>query len=91
MRNGRDADRNLEVSVMKSNSASDFRTRCFAILELVHATSAPFLITKRSKPVALLMPAEKPPKFIGRLKGIFKLVGDIESPIVPLEDWDSLK
>jgi hypothetical protein len=37
------------------------------------------------------MPAEKPPKFIGRLKGIFKLVGDIESPIVPLEDWDSLK
>jgi len=33
------------------------------------------------------MPAGKPAKFIGRLKGKFKIVGDILSPIVPTEDW----
>ena len=27
-------------------------------------------------------------KFIVRLKGIIKIVGDIESPIVPLEAWE---
>jgi hypothetical protein len=33
------------------------------------------------------MPAGSPPKFIGRLKGKIKIVGDIVSPITPLEDW----
>jgi antitoxin (DNA-binding transcriptional repressor) of toxin-antitoxin stability system len=45
------------------------------------------LITKRGKPVARLTPAGRAPGFIGRLKGIIKIVGDIESPIVPPEDW----
>jgi hypothetical protein len=27
--------------------------------------------------------------FIGSLKGVFRLVGDIESPPVPTEDWES--
>jgi hypothetical protein len=27
-------------------------------------------------------------EFIGRLKGIFKIVGDIESPVDPPEDWE---
>jgi prevent-host-death family protein len=76
---------------MKTISACEFRARCLAVIENVHVTRAPVLITKRGKPVALLMPAGKPRKFIGRLEGIFKIVGDIESPIVPLDDWDSLK
>jgi len=68
---------------MKTISASAFRARCFAILELVHATREPVVITKRGKPIARLVPAGRPPKFIGRLQGIFKIVGDIESPIDP--------
>jgi antitoxin (DNA-binding transcriptional repressor) of toxin-antitoxin stability system len=50
------------------------------------------LITKRGKPLAKLVPAEKvTDDFIGSLEGVIKIVGDIESPVVPLEDWDALR
>jgi prevent-host-death family protein len=73
---------------VKTISASEFKKRCLAVVEEVNSTREPVLITKRGKPVARLMPAGKPAKFIGRLKGIFKIVGDIESPIVPPEAWE---
>jgi antitoxin (DNA-binding transcriptional repressor) of toxin-antitoxin stability system len=45
------------------------------------------LITKRGKPVAKLMPIEDTKDdFIGRLEGVFRVVGDIESPI---DGWES--
>ena len=72
---------------MKTISAREFRARCLAVVDEVHSTRKPVLITNHGKPVARLVPAGKPPKFIGRLKGIFKVVGDIESPIVPPEEW----
>ncbi len=57
-----------------------------------HPTREPLIITKRGKPVAKLVPADDgKDDFIGRLKGVFRVVGDIESPVVPLEDWDALK
>jgi prevent-host-death family protein len=62
--------------------------RCFAVLREVHATRAPVLITKYGKPVARLVAAGKPDKFVGRLKGKIKIVGDSVSPIVPAEDWE---
>jgi prevent-host-death family protein len=74
---------------MKTISATEFKTRCVAVVTEVHSTREPVLITKHGKPVARLMPAGKPAKFIGRLKGIIEIVGDIESPIVPPEDWTS--
>jgi len=50
------------------------------------------LITKRGQPLAKLVPAEKPSDdFIGRLEGMVTIVGDIESPVTPLEDWDALR
>jgi prevent-host-death family protein len=73
---------------MRTISASEFRARCSAVVEEVHSTREPVLITKHGKPVARLMPAGKPGKFIGRLKGIFKIVGDIESPVDPPEAWE---
>jgi prevent-host-death family protein len=73
---------------MKTISASEFKKRCLAVVAEVHSTREPVLITKRGKPFARLVPAEKAPKFIGRLEGIFKVVGDIESPIVPPEQWE---
>ena len=50
------------------------------------------LITKRGQPLAKLVPAEKPSDdFIGRLEGMVTIVGDIESPVTPLEDWDAMR
>jgi prevent-host-death family protein len=72
---------------MKIISVTEFRAHCLAIVHEVHSTRAPVLITKRGTPYVRLMPAGSPPKFIGRLKGKIKIVGDIVSPITPLEDW----
>jgi len=61
-------------------------------MDEVRTTREPVLITKKGRPVAKLAPAEGQPEDIfGCLKDEIKIVGDIESPVVPLEDWDALR
>lgn len=77
---------------MKKIAAAKFKAQCLKVMEQVRTTREPVLITKRGQPLAKLVPAEKPTDdFIGRLEGVFTIVGDIESPIVPPEDWDALR
>jgi prevent-host-death family protein len=77
---------------MKKIAAGKFKAQCLKVMEQVRTTREPVLITKRGQPLAKLVPAEKlSDDCIGRLEGIFTIVGDIESPIVPLEDWDALR
>ncbi len=38
------------------------------------------------------MPADEPSEgFLGRLEGVVKILGDIESPIEPPEAWKALR
>jgi prevent-host-death family protein len=77
---------------MKKIAAAKFKAQCLKVMEQVRTTREPVLITKRGQPLAKLVPAERTADdFIGRLEGVFTIVGDIESPIVPLEDWDALR
>jgi len=77
---------------MKKIAAGKFKAQCLKVMEQVRTTREPVLITKRGKPLAKLVPAEKTSDdFIGRLEGIITIMGDIESPIVPIEDWDALR
>ena len=72
--------------------AGKFKTHCLTIMEQVRATRNPVLITKRGRPVAKLVPVDSSrDDFIGRLEGLFKVVGDIESPIEPPESWEALR
>ena len=44
---------------------------------------------KKRKPPAKRVQAENvKADFIGRLKGVIRIVGDIESPVVPPEAWE---
>ena len=62
------------------------------MMDQVLKTREPLVITKRGKPVAKLVPADKPGNDIfGCLKGVVKIVGDIESPILSPEDWKALR
>ncbi len=77
---------------MKTMPAGKFKTNCLAVMDEVKAKREPVLITKHGKPVAVLTPVEeKDDPIFGFYKGMGKVVGDIISPIVPLEDWDALK
>ncbi len=77
---------------MKKMPAGEFKSRCLSVMEDVRKTREPVLITKRGKAVAKLVPAEKAAyDIIGRLEGVVRIVGDIESPIEPPEAWESLR
>ncbi|PYT80366.1 MAG: type II toxin-antitoxin system prevent-host-death family antitoxin [Acidobacteria bacterium] len=77
---------------MKQMRASVFKSRCLKVMDRVQATGEPVIVTKRGKPVVKVIPAgpEKDDLF-GFMKGKFEIVGDIISPVVPLDDWEALK
>jgi prevent-host-death family protein len=77
---------------MKKMPAGEFKARCLTVMEDVNKTREPVLITKRGRPVAKLVPADKiEVNPMGRLAGIVRITGDIESPIESPETWDALR
>ncbi len=77
---------------MKTMSAANFKARCLKVMDEVQTTREVIIITKRGRPVAKLVPAGKPArKLFGALAGRVKIIGDIESPAVPPEDWEVLR
>ena len=73
---------------MKQMPASVFKARCLSVMDNVQATGEPLIVTKRGKPVVKVVPV-KPEKddIFGFMAGKFTIVGDIESPVVPLKQW----
>ena len=77
---------------MKTLPAGEFKARCLAVMEEVRKNREPVLITRRGKPVAKLVPTDKTrEELIGRLEGVISITGDVESPIEPLDAWESLR
>jgi prevent-host-death family protein len=76
---------------MKQMRASDFKARCLTVMDDVQATGEPVIVTKRGKPVVKVVPVESENDLFGFMAGKFKIVGDIESPIVPLKQWKITK
>jgi prevent-host-death family protein len=77
---------------MKTIAAGQFKARCLRLMDEVRTTREPVLITKKGRAVAKLVPVEgQLDDVFGCLKDEIKIVGDIESPVVPLEDWDALR
>jgi prevent-host-death family protein len=78
---------------MRKIAAAEFKARCLTLMDEVHSTREPVLVTKRGKPVAKLVPVngKKKDDFIGRLKGKIRVIGDIESPVELPEAWKVLR
>ena len=77
---------------MKKIAAGVFKARCLRLMDEVQRTREPLVITKKGRPVAKLVPADGVPEDIfGCLKGVIEVVGDIESPIFPVSDWEVLR
>ena len=73
---------------MKKIAAAAFKARCLTLMEDVRSTRQPLIITKRGKPLAKLVPVDEPKDdFIGRLKGVFEVVGNLEDDAP--EPWES--
>ncbi|HWY53993.1 MAG TPA: type II toxin-antitoxin system Phd/YefM family antitoxin [Terriglobales bacterium] len=77
---------------MKTMSAGQFKAQSLKVMDDVHSTREPIVITKRGRPVAKLVPADgQPDDVFGCMRGEVKIVGDIVSSAVPLEDWEVLR
>ena len=77
---------------MKQMAAGKFKARCLAVMDDVNATGEPVLITKRGVPVAKIVPvSSKKRDLFGFMAGQFEVVGNIESPVVPLEAWEVMR
>jgi len=76
--------------------AGEFKAKCLAIIDEVSESGQEVIITKRGKAMAKLIPFQETSvdSLFGRLKGIVEIVGDpddLVNPIIPLEDWESLR
>ena len=77
---------------MRQIPAGKFKAQCLAVMDEVHATGEPVIVTKHGKPVIKLIPARaKDDSIFGFMAGKAKILGDIVSPVTPIEDWDALK
>jgi prevent-host-death family protein len=77
---------------MKQMRASVFKARCLAVMDDVQATGEPVIVTKRGRPVVKVIPI-KPEKddIFGSMADEVTIVGDIESPVVPLKAWKIMR
>ena len=77
---------------MKKMKLTEFMKRCHEVVDIVGKAREPVIITRNGRPIAKLVPAGGPTRnFLGCLAGIIEIVGDIESPVQPAEDWEALR
>jgi prevent-host-death family protein len=72
--------------------ATEFKARCLELMDRVAERRETFVITKRGKPVAKLVPMERKTKdtIFGCLRDKGSITGDIISPVLPPEAWETL-
>jgi prevent-host-death family protein len=77
---------------MRRTRASGFKARCLAVMRGVQATGEPVIVTKRGIPFVKIVPVE-PEKnnLCGFMAGEFKIVGDLEAPVVPVKRWNVVR
>lgn len=73
--------------------ATEFKAKCLELMDRVAERRESFLITKRGKPVARLVPVERKPKdsIFGWLRGKAWIKGNILSPVVPADAWEAVQ
>lgn len=76
---------------MKKMAAGAFKVHCLAVMDEVQARRETVLITKRGKPVAKLVPADKETDDIFNfLAGKGSIEGDVVAPVMSSEEWGDL-
>lgn len=72
----------IEIRVMNTIQASEFKAKCLRLMDEVARTGDPLVITKNGKPVATLVPYGRRRKTLtGLHRGTARILGDIVSPL----------
>jgi prevent-host-death family protein len=77
---------------MKRMAAGAFKAQCLKVIREVQATGEPVVITKWGAPIVQVARVDSENGDVFEfMAGQFKIVGDIESPVVPLDQWEVTK
>jgi prevent-host-death family protein len=78
---------------MANIPATEFKAKCLELMDRVAQRRESFVITKRGKPVAKLVPMDRKPKdsIFGWLRGEAWERGDIVAPAASREEWEVVK
>lgn len=82
------------LMAMEKIAISKFKATCLAILERVHKTRVPVLVTRFGEPVAEIGPppaTARPAGWLGAMQGTGQIHGDVISPVSAEADWDVLR
>ena len=74
-------------------SATEFKAKCLELMDRVAGRRESFVITKRGRPVARMVPMDPEPRddIFGWLRGQAWDRGDVVAPAVPARDWNIVK
>ncbi len=79
---------------MQEIAISEFKAKCLAVLERVRSTKKPIRVTRFGKPVAEVVPptsVEARSSWIGSMKDLTRIKGDIVSPATDEGEWEVLR
>ena len=78
---------------MRIIPATEFKAKCLELMNRVAERHESYVITKRGKPVARFVPLEHKPEdcIFGWLRAKGSIEGDIISPVVSPEAWNTLR
>jgi len=82
------------MDLMREVTISEFKAKCFSLLNQVQKTKQPLRVTRFGKPIAEIVPTAPQPSgadWFGSMKGTFEILGDIVSPANDENEWEVLR
>jgi prevent-host-death family protein len=78
---------------MATVPATKFKAQCLELMDRVAEERTTYVITKRGKPVAKLVPADTPRRksIFGCMADQMEIVGDLDKPLWTEEQWKQLE
>jgi len=79
---------------MKEVTISEFKAKCFALLDQVQKTKQPLRVTRFGKPIVEVVPPTplaSGTDWFGSMKGTIEILGDIVSPASDEDEWEVLR
>jgi len=81
---------------LREISVSEFKAKCISLLEEVNKTKTPLRVVKRGKPLAEVTPpspdeSQSRENWVGSLSDSTRVLGDIISPVIDIEDIEAMK
>lgn len=79
---------------MKEIPVSKFKAKCTAVMDRVSKTKEPIRVTRHGKPIVDVVPPKvsiDPATIMGSMRDSIKILGDIVSPVIDLNDIEALR